>query len=113
MALACSTPPAGRRRWTLQLLADRLIELRQIETISHDTVGRVLKKTTSNRGNVKKWCIPSVSPDYVWHMEDVLDLYAEPDDPRYPQVCFDESPVQLTSEDPSSAAGPSRSARAL
>jgi hypothetical protein len=31
-------------------------------------------------------------------MEDVLDLYAEPDDPRYPQVCFDESPVQLTSE---------------
>ena len=39
-----------------------------------------------------------MSPDYVWHMEDVLDLYAEPDDPRYPQVCFDESPVQLTSE---------------
>jgi hypothetical protein len=39
-----------------------------------------------------------VSPDYVWHLEDVLDLYAEPDDPRYPQVCFDESPVQLTSE---------------
>lgn len=31
-------------------------------------------------------------------MEDVLDLYAEPDDSRYPQVCFDESPVQLTSE---------------
>ena len=31
-------------------------------------------------------------------MEDVLDLYAEPDDPRYPQVCFDESPVQLTGE---------------
>jgi hypothetical protein len=39
-----------------------------------------------------------VSPDYVWHLEDVLDLYAEPEDPRYPQVCFDESPVQLTSE---------------
>jgi hypothetical protein len=39
-----------------------------------------------------------VSPDYVWHLEDVLDLYAEPDDPRCPQVCFDESPVQLTSE---------------
>ena len=39
-----------------------------------------------------------MSPDYVWHLEDVLDLYAEPDDPRYPQVCFDESPVQLTSE---------------
>ena len=46
----------------------------------------------------QEWCIPSVSPDYVWHLEDVLDLYAETDDPRYPQVCFDESPVQLTSE---------------
>jgi len=39
-----------------------------------------------------------VSPDYVWHLEDVLDRYAEPEDPRHPQVCFDESPVQLTSE---------------
>ena len=39
-----------------------------------------------------------MSPDSVWHLEDVLDLYAEPDDPRYPPVCFDESPVQLTSE---------------
>ena len=39
-----------------------------------------------------------MSPDYVWHLEDVLDLYAEPENPRYPQVCFDESPVQLTSE---------------
>ena len=53
VALACSTPPAGRRRWTLRLLADRLIELQQVESISHDTVGRVLKKTTSNRGSVK------------------------------------------------------------
>ena len=39
-----------------------------------------------------------MSPNYVWHLEDVLDLYVEPEDPRYPQVCFDESPVQLTSE---------------
>jgi hypothetical protein len=39
-----------------------------------------------------------VSPEFVWHMEDVLDLYAEPYDGRRPQVCFDESPVQLVSE---------------
>jgi len=53
VALACSAPPAGRRRWTLRLLADRLIELQQVETISHDTVGRVLKKTISSRGSAK------------------------------------------------------------
>ena len=46
----------------------------------------------------KEWCIPSVSPAFVWHMEDVLDLYAEPHDARRPQVCFHESPVQLVSE---------------
>jgi hypothetical protein len=42
--LACSTAPEGRSRWTLQLLADKLIELKVVETISDDTVGRVQKK---------------------------------------------------------------------
>lgn len=42
--LACSTAPDGRSRWTLQLLADKLIELEVVETISSDTVGRVQKK---------------------------------------------------------------------
>jgi hypothetical protein len=41
------------------------------------------------------WCIPTVSSEFVWHMEDVLDLYAQPYDPRYPMVCFDERPFQL------------------
>jgi len=39
-----------------------------------------------------------VSPDLVWHLEEVLDLYAEPYAPERPQVCFDESPVQLIQE---------------
>jgi transposase len=62
VALACSTPPAGHHRWTLRLLADRFIELRQIETISPDTVRRVLKKTTSNPGNVKNGAFPVSVP---------------------------------------------------
>ena len=48
--LACSTPPAGHARWTLRLLADRMVELGYIEYISHVTVGEVLKKTRSSRG---------------------------------------------------------------
>ena len=59
VALACSTPPEGRRRWTMQLLADRLIELQQVEDVSHDTVRRVLKKATSNRGCVKSGAFPA------------------------------------------------------
>ena len=44
VALACSSPPDGRARWTMQLLADRLIELDQVESISDETVRRSLKK---------------------------------------------------------------------
>ena len=44
------------------------------------------------------WCIPHVDAEYVARMEDVLDLYAEPPDPRRPVVCFDETPRQLIGE---------------
>jgi len=43
--LACTDAPAGHRRWTLRLLADRLVELEIVETISHETVRERLKKT--------------------------------------------------------------------
>jgi transposase len=46
----------------------------------------------------EQWCIPSVGAEFVWRMEDVLDLYAEPFDPSRPVVCFDECPVQLVGE---------------
>ncbi len=50
VALADSTPPAGQKRWTLQLLADRLVELRVVDTISRETVRRELKKRGSSLG---------------------------------------------------------------
>ena len=50
VALACSAPPSGRMGWTLQLLADKLVELKVIDTISHECVRQTLKKTTSSRG---------------------------------------------------------------
>lgn len=46
VALTCSTPPAGQVRWTLRLLADRLVELEIIDTVSYETVRQVLKKTS-------------------------------------------------------------------
>jgi hypothetical protein len=49
-ALACSRPPAGHARWTLRLLAERLVELEVVDTISHETVRRALKKAISSRG---------------------------------------------------------------
>lgn len=46
IALACGSPPPGRCRWTLRLLADKLVELGHVGTVSHETVRRVLKKTS-------------------------------------------------------------------
>jgi hypothetical protein len=49
IALACSTPADERGRWTLRLLAGRMVELKHVDTISHETVRQVLKKTHSSR----------------------------------------------------------------
>ena len=50
IALACSTPPEGAGRWSLRLLAERLVELEYVEAVSHETVRQTLKKTNSSRG---------------------------------------------------------------
>jgi hypothetical protein len=49
VALACSQPPEGHARWSLRMLADRLVELEVVEDISHQTVRRTLKKTNLSR----------------------------------------------------------------
>lgn len=48
-AIACSEPPEGRSRWTLRLIADRVVELELVDNISHQTVKRILKKTNLSR----------------------------------------------------------------
>jgi transposase len=50
IALACSATPDGRREWTMQLLADRLVEMKVVGAVSDETVRRCLKKTRSSRG---------------------------------------------------------------
>ncbi len=50
IALSCSKPPAGQAKWSLRLLADKMVELRYVEDISYETVRRILKKTNSSPG---------------------------------------------------------------
>lgn len=50
IALACGSPPEGRRRWTLRLLAERLVALEVVDTVSHETVRQTLQQTNSNPG---------------------------------------------------------------
>ena len=51
VALSCAEPPQGHSQWSLRLLADRVVELGHIDSVSHETVRRVLKKTHSSRGD--------------------------------------------------------------
>lgn len=51
IALSCSRPPKGHAQWSLRLLADRVVALEYIDSVSYETVRRVLKKTRSSRGN--------------------------------------------------------------
>ncbi|QNE42215.1 helix-turn-helix domain-containing protein (plasmid) [Hymenobacter sp. NBH84] len=56
-ALACTPAPTGHSRWTLRLLADKAVELQLVDSISHETVSQVLKKTN---------CSPTASSTGVW-----------------------------------------------
>jgi transposase len=53
IALACQNAPDGQQRWTLRLLADKLVELEVVESVSHETVRTTLKKTNSSPGKSK------------------------------------------------------------
>lgn len=53
IALACTEAPEGCTRWTLRMLADKMVELEYVDSLSHETVRQVLKKTRSNRGLLK------------------------------------------------------------
>jgi len=112
VAVACSSPPRGRSRWTMELLAGRMVRLTGHRGLSRETVRRRLAEKELKPWQKKMWCIPKIDAEYVARMEDVLDLYAEPEDPAHPVVCFDETPRQLIGETRvPCAAAPGRRAR--
>lgn len=99
LALACSQPPKGHRRWSLRLLASEMIRFEYIDEVSHATVRNVMQENELKPWLKEEWCIPpQQNAEFVYHMEDVLDVYQRPEDARFPLICFDETPVQLISE---------------
>ncbi|HHT9108977.1 MAG TPA: IS630 family transposase [Candidatus Wunengus sp. YC63] len=99
IALSCSEPPEGFARWSLRLLADKVVELDYIGSISHEAVRRGFKKNEIKPWQHKGWVIPpEQNGSFVANMEMVLDVYKRPIDPLYPVVCMDESPKQLIAE---------------
>jgi hypothetical protein len=96
VSLCCSEPPKGYSKWSLRLLADKMVELHYVDKISHVTVRNVLKKNELKPWKVRGWVIPpDNNSEFVANMENVLDVYKRPYNPDYPVVCMDESPKQL------------------
>src|SRR3954469_23277073 len=88
VATACSDPPEGRARWTVELLAGEMVRMTAHASLSRETVRRRLEENKLKPWQHKMWCVPQVNAEYVARMEEVLDLYAEPADPKEPVVCF-------------------------
>jgi hypothetical protein len=76
-----------------------MVESSYAEAISNETVRRVPKTNELKPHLRKMWCIPpKASAEFVYHMEDVLEVYHRPYDPRRPQVCLDQATRQLIGE---------------
>ena len=96
IALACSDPPEGFSQWTLQLLADQLVELEIVESIALEAVRQTLKKNAGHPHREQAWVIPPDEDEaFVAAMEAVLDVDQRPEDAALPVVAMDERPVQL------------------
>ena len=98
VAIACSKPPEGRRRWTMPLLAEKLIELKMVDTISDDTVHRTLKNE-SKPWLKEQWVLPAESNGgFVAAREDGWAVYKRPYDAQPPVVCWEQASPQLVAE---------------
>ena len=81
--------------FSVRRLSDKAVELGFVETISLDTIQRLLKKNELKPWRQEHWCLPKVGGEFVAAMEEVLDVYEQAYDPAHPVVCFDEKPVVL------------------
>ncbi|AYJ87119.1 helix-turn-helix domain-containing protein [Sphingomonas paeninsulae] len=84
VALACSNPPEGCVRRTLKLLANALVEVIEHQSVSRETIRRRLDDNDLKPWQKQIWCIARIDGEYIARMEDLLDLYAEPHDPKRP-----------------------------
>lgn len=84
IALACSTPPESCQCWTMQLLADTLVEFRSRRYLRGDRLTHA-QQNVLKPWQQKAWCMPRVSAELVWRREDLLDWISTPS-PMLPSI---------------------------
>jgi DNA-binding Lrp family transcriptional regulator len=99
IATACCAAPKGYVRWTLNLLYNQMMVVLEDISISRSTIGRILMKNDLRPHLNDYWGIPpEEDAEFVANMEDILDVYQKPYDPKYPLWCMDEKPYQILGE---------------
>lgn len=97
--IACSEAPDGRSFWTTQLIADEVVALGLIDSLSAKSVERLLKKSELAPWKNEYWCIPKKdNAAFVAKMEDVLEVYHRAPNAEIPLVCLDEFSKQLLAD---------------
>ena len=94
-AIACTNPPVGQSRWTLNLIKEASEQSKIVESISREALRIILASREIKPWKHKMWCIPSIDDEFIRCMEDVLEIYERKFDPKEPVICIDEKPVQL------------------
>ena len=99
IALACSPPPKGRKRWTLTLLETAVVQAEHCRSRQRQHDRADAQKNTLKPHLQKQWVIPpEANAAFVASMEDVLEVYQRRHDPDRPIVCLDETTKQLIRE---------------
>lgn len=112
IAMVCSSPPEGRARWTVRLVAEEAVKRKLVPRAGRETIRILLLSHDLKPWRKKMWVVADLDDDYIDKMEDILKLYERPNDPQQPVVCLDEKPVTLHADlRPDSPAKPGREAR--
>jgi len=98
IAFVCTEPPEGFDRWTLELIQERSVKEKIVDSISLESIRIILEEHDIKPWRQKSWCVPDLDEEFIDRMEDVLEVYERMPNDRSPLVCLDEKPIQLLEE---------------
>lgn len=95
IAIICSSPPEGRARWAVPLVAEEAVKRRLVPRLGKETIRILLLSHDLKPWRKKMWLVADLDEDYIAKMEDVLEVYERPYNPQEPMICVDEKPITL------------------
>ena len=91
IAMVCSSPPEGRARWTVRLVAQEAVKRKLVPRVGRETIRILLLSHDLKPWRKKMWVVAELDDDYIDKMEDVLEVYERPHDPQQPVIVWTRS----------------------